>query len=186
LIDVGDVFRYLADVSLLWPGAIIAGALAAALGDRVGRRLAAPRWMGALLIFALGLIASATLTPSHEALRYGSVGSGTCDLGRVGLAPLAEIVALNDAGFNVLLYLPLGFALGSLPWRHSSARWWLFALALAPAVELMQLVVTPLDRACQSSDIVDNLTGLVVGAVAATALRSVGKRRRRHDEHGRA
>jgi VanZ like family len=184
LIDTPDVIRYLAEVSLLWPGVIISGALAAVLGDRLGRRVEAPRWTGALLIFALGLIASATLTPSYEALHFGAEGSGTCDLARVGLAPLSEILALNDAGFNVLLYLPLGVALGSLPSRRSSLVW-LLALGLAPAVELTQLLVTPLDRACQSSDIVDNLTGLVVGMLTARALRSVGTRWRRHDQPGR-
>jgi hypothetical protein len=172
-LNLRDVFHYLADVSLLLPGVIIAVALAGALGARLGRRLGAPRRVGALLIFALGLIASATLTPSHEALRYGAPGSGTCDLSRVGLAPLSEVLALHDAGFNVLLYLPLGVAVGLLPWRRSSAGWWLVALGLAPAVELAQLVVTPLDRACQSSDMIDNLTGLVIGAVAATVARSL-------------
>ena len=184
MIDFQDVFRYLADVSLLWPGVVITGALAGALGDRLGRRLTAPRWIGALLIFALGLIASATLTPSQEALRSGADGSGTCDLRRVGLAPLSEVLALNDAGFNALLYLPLGVALGSLPWRRSSAGWWLLALGLAPAVELTQLVATPLDRACQSSDIIDNLTGLVVGMLAARAMRSLGIRWPPPDEQG--
>ncbi|MEA2675534.1 MAG: hypothetical protein QOI92_2726 [Chloroflexota bacterium] len=186
MIDFENVVRYLTDVSLLWPGVVIAGVLAGAFGDRLGRRLAVPRWIGALLIFALGLIASATLTPSHEALRSGADGSGTCDLSRIALAPLSEILAFDDAGFNVLLYLPLGVAVGSLPWRRSSLGWWLLALGLAPAVELTQLVVTPLDRACQSSDVIDNLTGFVVGAVVATAVRSLGKRWRAPDEQGRS
>lgn len=185
MIGIRDVFDYLADVSLLWPGVAIAGILAVALGGRLGRRLTAPRWVGALLIFALGLIASATLTPSREALRFGVAGTGTCDLSRVGLAPLSAIFAPQDAGFNVLLYLPLGVALGSLPWRRSSAGWWLVAVGLAPAVELTQLVVTQLDRACQSSDVVDNLTGLVVGVVAARGLRSLGIGWPRPDRRGR-
>jgi VanZ family protein len=178
-LNLGEVFHYLADISLLLPGVIIAMALALLLGDRLGRRVAAPRWTGALLIFALGLIAAATLTPSAEALRSGALGSGTCDLSRVGLAPLSEILALKDAGFNVLLYLPLGVAVGSLPWRRSSVGWWLLALGLAPAIELAQLVVTPLDRACQSSDVIDNLTGLVLGAAAVTVLRILGMLRPR-------
>jgi VanZ family protein len=173
LIDFQAVFRYLADVSLLWPGVIISGTLAGAFGDRLGRRVGAPRWIGVLLILALGVIASATLTPSREALRFGADGSGTCDLTRIGLAPLSEVLALKDAGFNVLLYLPLGVAMGSLPRRRSTAGLWVLALGLAPAAELTQLLVTPLDRACQSSDVIDNLTGLVLGLAAATAIRSL-------------
>lgn len=184
MIDLENVFRYLAGVPLLWPGVVIAVALAGALGDRLGRRLKAPRSIGALFIFSLGLIASATLTPSPQALLSGADGSGTCDLRRFGLAPLSEILALHDAGFNVLLYLPLGVALGLLPWRRPTAGWWLLALGLAPAVELIQLVVTPLDRTCQSSDMIDNLTGLIVGTVAATAIRSLGQRSPSPSEQG--
>jgi hypothetical protein len=36
-------------------------------------------------------------------------------------------------------------------------------VALPFAIEGFQLVVTPLGRACQSADMVDNLTGLVLG-----------------------
>ena len=36
-------------------------------------------------------------------------------------------------------------------------------------IEAVQLVATPLGRVCQSGDVVDNLTGLVIGLVAAAA-----------------
>ena len=141
------------------------------LGARVGRRVGTGRVRGALLVFALGLILSATLTPSAEAIRNGAVGSGTCDLSRFGPPRLREILSLEDPGFNILLFLPLGFAIGSIPGRQ--VRFGLFAVALllSPAIELVQLLATGLDRACQSSDVFDNLTGLVaglaIGSVAA-------------------
>jgi hypothetical protein len=42
----------------------------------------------------------------------------------------------------------------------------LTAVALPFAIEATQLVVTSLDRACQSADVSDNLTGLALGVVA--------------------
>ena len=44
----------------------------------------------------------------------------------------------------------------------------LAAIALPFAIEAVQFAVTPLGRACQSADVVDNLTGLLVGLVAGT------------------
>ena len=42
-------------------------------------------------------------------------------------------------------------------------------------IEVGQLLITPLDRACQSADVFDNLTGLVLGfalgAIASATLR---------------
>ena len=43
------------------------------------------------------------------------------------------------------------------------------SLAFPPAIEAIQLVVTPLGRSVQSVDVVDNLTGLVVGLATAHA-----------------
>ena len=44
------------------------------------------------------------------------------------------------------------------------------ALALPFAIEATQLVVIPLGRACQGADVIDNLTGLVIGLMAGAVL----------------
>jgi hypothetical protein len=161
-----QIVQYLSDYALLWPGVLIT-----TVGrDRAGRpgrppapggdpgRLPAP--------VRLRLIASATLTPSRDALRFGAVGSGVCDLTRIGPVPLTDLLHFQDPAFNVALYVPLGIAIGMLPggWAR---RWLIVAgLLLAPAIELTQLLVRPLGRACQTSDMSDNVTGLLIGLVA--------------------
>jgi hypothetical protein len=123
-----------------------------------------------MLILGLGLIASATLTPSREALRFGAVGTGTCDLGRIGIASIRDLIDLRDPTFNVLLYVPLGLAIGLFPWSRSKVALALAGIALPFVIEAIQLVAIGLDRACQSADISDNLTGLVIGLVVGTVI----------------
>ena len=79
---------------------------------------------------------------------------------------MADLFHFQDPAFNVALYLPLGIAIGMLP--GGWARRWLIVvgLLLAPAIELTQLVVRPLGRACQTSDMSDNITGLLIGLLA--------------------
>jgi glycopeptide antibiotics resistance protein len=143
------------------------------VGGWVGRRVGSGRLIGMLLIVALGLIVSATLTPSREALRFGALGSGTCDLTRIRLAPLSEVLVLHDAGFNVLLYVPLGLVVGSMRPRWTGVGWFLAAGLLSPAIEAIQMLLRPLDRACQASDVIDNVTGFVIGVAFAVAIRMV-------------
>ena len=42
---------------------------------------------------------------------------------------------------------------------------------LPASIELIQLLVPPLGRECQSADVIDNLTGLVVGLAAGVVAR---------------
>jgi len=164
-VTIREIAEYLADFALFWPGVAISIAISLTLAGRVARRIGAARPTGALLVFSIGLIASATLTPSREALRFGLVGSGMCDLSRMGFAQIHDLLELDDPGFNVLLFIPLGMAIGLIPRSAIRLGLAVSALLLSPAIELVQLVVTPLDRACQSSDVFDNVTGLVVGLV---------------------
>lgn len=163
--NVGD---YFADVALLWPGALLAAILGLALAIPVARALGTWRWSAALLVFSLGLIAAATLTPSREALEVGEVSTGTCDFSRVRIATIAELLQLDDPGFNLLLFLPLGIAIGLIRRRRVRFALAVASIGLSPAIELIQLVAVQLDRACQTSDIFDNLTGLVLGFVIGT------------------
>jgi hypothetical protein len=127
-----------------------------------------------LLLLALGLIVSATLTPSREALRFGTIGRGTCDLGRIGVAPISDLLEFGDPLFNVLLFIPLGIAIGLLPSSIPKSVLVAGALALPFAIETIQLLATGLDRACQSADVSDNLTGLVIGLAVGIAARRLG------------
>jgi len=45
------------------------------------------------------------------------------------------------------------------------------AIALSFAIETTQLLVLWLDRACQSADVVDNLTGLAIGLAGGIVAR---------------
>ena len=173
-----QIVQYLSDYALLWPGVLITTVVAIVLGGPVARRLRTATPVGFLLLFGFGLIASATLTPSRDALRFGAVGSGVCDLTRIGPVPLADLLHFQDPAFNVALYLPLGIAIGMLPggWAR---RWLIVAgLLLAPAIELTQLLVRPLGRACQTSDMSDNITGLLIGLVRRLARRAGDRARR--------
>src|SRR4051794_26841225 len=168
--EIHNVIEYLSDFAWFWPGVAITIVVAVALAGRVARRLATSRLVGLLLLFGFGLIVSATLTPSREALRFGAVGTGTCDLSRFGPPTLGDILQLKDPAFNILLYVPLGAAVALLRGGRPRRTLLLIAILMPAAIELTQLEVRPLGRACQGSDIFDNLTGLFVGLIAGWAI----------------
>jgi uncharacterized membrane protein (Fun14 family) len=166
-----DFREYLADFAWFWPGIGISIVLGIVLSARVGPALRVSRAVATVLLLAVGLIASATLTPSREALRFGAIGRGTCDLGRIGFAPISDLLEFGDPLFNVLLFVPLGIAIGFLPSSTPKAVLVASALAFPFAIETIQLLATGLDRACQSADVSDNLTGLVIGLAVGIAAR---------------
>ncbi len=67
-------------------------------------------------------------------------------------------------------FIPLGFAIALVPRSCRKAVVLAAAVALPFVIETTQLVVVALDRACQSADVVDNLTGLLVGLVAGAVV----------------
>ena len=150
----------------LLPGIAIAFVVSIALSGAVARALHVHRLLAWLLIMSLAVIASATLTPQWEALAFGAQGSSTCNLSRFGLAPLDELLAVNETSLNVLLLIPLGVAIALLPSSRTKVVLVVVAIALPFAIETTQLLVPVLDRGCESADVIDNLTGLVIGFVA--------------------
>jgi VanZ family protein len=158
------------------PGVALGALVGALAAPAVARGLRSGRGVAWLLVFGLGMIVAATLTPLDDPLAEPSSLLRTCDLGRIGLAPLDELVTINDTSLNVALFIPLGIALGLLP--GSGRKWAVVAAAiLLPfAIETLQLLAPFLSRGCQSADVVDNLTGLVVGMVAATGARWLSAR----------
>ena len=153
------------------PGVVIWVAVALVAGGRVGRALGVRRAVAFALIASLGIILSATLTPLRGALAFGTVGSGSCDLSRVGFAPLRDLLRPNEASLNVLMFVPLGVSIGLLPRSRLKVAIVVAAIVLPFAIETTQLLVLWLDRACQSADVVDNLTGLAIGLGGGVAVR---------------
>ena len=147
----------------LVPGIALAGVVSVVASGRVGRWLGVRRTVGGGLILGLGMILAGTLTPMRSALDHGTVGSAKCDLTRMGLASPADLLEFYDAGLNILLFIPLGFAIGLAPRSRRKAALVVGAVALPFAIEATQLLVPWLDRACESADVFDNLTGLAIG-----------------------
>src|SRR5205814_741788 len=128
----------------------LVGSIAVSLiaSDRLARFLAVGRTVAAATLMSLGIILSATLTPSREALQQSALGSRTCDLSRI-VPALGDLGWLNDASLNVLLFLPLGLSLGVLPGSRPKTVLIVSAVGLPFAIEAIQLVVPALDRKCQ-------------------------------------
>ena len=161
------------------PAAVLSLLIATVLAGRVGRSLMTSTSVAWLLVVSLGWIVAATLTPSRLALEYGATSHLSCDLSRVMLLPLRGYLRFDDPGLNVLLFMPLGFAVGLLPRNRWKIGILVVAILLSPAIETTQLLVPALDRACQTADVVDNLTGLALGLVAGNAIGLVGRWARR-------
>jgi hypothetical protein len=157
-----DVVRSLRDYPGFFPGLLLAGACALLFSRRLGARIGARRAIAAGLILSVGLIAAATLTPGVDP-PHGGPG---CDLSRIRLAPFREVSSLGEVSLNILLFVPLGILLGLLDRSRAKLVLIAAAIALPIAIESLQLVVAPLERACQSADVVDNLTGLGIGLAA--------------------
>lgn len=170
-------FEGLGDYVGFLPGAALSAFVAAVLAGRVGRSLDVSQVTAWLLMVSIGVVLSATVTPSREALDYGASGVVACDLGRVGLARWREYLSVGTTSLNVLLFVPLGALLGWLPSSRRRTSLVLAAVVLPFAIELLQLAVAGLGRACQSADVVDNLlglaAGLALGVIAGLAVRGV-------------
>ena len=155
--------RHASVLPWLLPGAAIALVVSVAVSGAVGRALRVRRPVAWVMVLSLGVILAATMTPQWEALAFGAQGSPSCDFSRIGLAPLRELLRFDDTSLNVLMFIPLGATIALVPSSGRKAAIVVAALALPFAIETTQLLLPALDRACESADVVDNLTGLVVG-----------------------
>ena len=159
----------------LLPGLLASMVVGVAVSGWLGQRIGTGRAGAWALFVGFGLVVAATLTPLRDGLELGT-SIGTCDFSRVGLASLDQLLHIGDTSLNVLLFMPLGFALGLIP--RSRRRNVLVVLAiLSPfAIETTQLLVPVLGRGCQSADVFDNLSGLVIGGVIGVGARILGSR----------
>jgi len=159
--------------------AAVAGLLALAVGLAVGRRLgplAGFAWFG--LLWSLTVIGIVTLVPAQNGLGYipADQHATSCSWDIGGPAPGGFwIFGGGQQLLNTLLFVPAGcfLVLVSARWRGG---WVLVPLGLAAlaayslAIEEIQLHVARIDRACDVTDIVDNVTGAAIGVVLGLLL----------------
>ncbi|WP_156752089.1 VanZ family protein [Mycobacterium sp. ACS1612] len=150
---------------------------AVAVAGRVARRLRTENWIAFLLIMSVGGVLAATITPLAGGFRGRPPPPGRCDFGRIGLAPLSHYLQFGETGLNVILFVPLGLAVGLLGRSPATARVLVAVLALPLAIEVIQSLAPMLGRGCQSRDVIDNLLGLGIG-LALGVLLSVFRARR--------
>jgi glycopeptide antibiotics resistance protein len=150
---------------------VIVFAIALVLCGWFARRLGTSRVVAWLLLAATLVILAATLMPSRAALEPGVAGPLTCDLSRIGPASVATYLLVDDQALNVLLFIPLGVLIGQLERRQYRGRLMVAAAMLPLGIEIIQALVTPLERACEGGDVFDNLAGLLVGLVIGAAWR---------------
>lgn len=163
--DVTNITWFLPGIAL----SLIVGVL---LARFVARRLGSSPILAGALVVSAGVILAATVTPISES--ETPLGAArTCDLSETRLISLAELATLDDRSLNVILFVPLGVIIGFLP--TTRGRWPIIAAAvLLPfAIESFQLVAPGLNRGCEGSDVVDNLTGLGLGFIAGLGMKRI-------------
>ncbi len=133
---------------------------------RVGAWLRIHRLLAAFLLFSLGIILVGTLTPIAADEMVPPELRDTCDFSRTSRATPADLACAGDVVINILMFIPLGFAIGTLSWTWRKVAVIVAAIALPFAIESVQLLVLQLGRGCQAADVVDNLTGLLIGVFA--------------------
>ncbi len=158
---------------------VVCGLLALALARRVGAVAAAS--LAALLwsLVVIGLITLLPATGPVDVVPAADRLTGcSWDLG--GPAPDAFwIFSGGQRLLNTVVFVPPGALL-----VVAAARWGWTAFATVPvglallaaysvAIEWVQLEAARLDRACDVTDIVDNVTGAGLGVVVGTALAAV-------------
>jgi hypothetical protein len=159
--------------------AVVAGLLCAVVGLAAGRRLgplAGFAWFG--LLWSIAVIAIVTLVPAQNGLGYvpADQHATSCSWDIGGPSPDGFwIFRGGQQLLNTLLFVPAGMFLVLVlaRWR---AGWVLVPLGLgllaaySLAIEYTQLQVARIDRACDVTDIIDNVTGAAIGVAIGLLL----------------
>lgn len=149
-------------VPLFLPGVALGLCIAFVTARAIAGRLSCAPLAAWLLVVSTGVILSATVTPIADALLDGVRSSGACGIDRGGWAPPSTYLRLTEESMNVLLFVPLGMAVGLVGGR-AGRRLAICGLALPFVIEATQALVPALGRSCEASDLVDNPTGFVIG-----------------------
>jgi VanZ like family len=159
--------------------AAAAALVALVVGLAVGRRmgpLAGFAWFG--LVWAVAVIGIVTLIPAVNGLGYvpADQHATTCSWDIGGPSPDGFwIFGGGQQLLNAVLFVPAGFFLVLTLGRWRAGRMLipigLVALAAySLGIEETQLHVARIDRACDVTDIIDNVTGATIGVALGLAL----------------
>ena len=166
-------------IGVMLLGAVLSGACFALLALLLTRRLGAvTAWAIAGFLWSLVVIALVTLLPTDPDVGIVAAEdhatSCSTDLG--GPAPDGFwIFAGGQRLLNTLLFIPSGalLVLGASRWRIG---WLLVPLGLlglaaySVVIELIQLELARIDRACDVTDVVDNFSGALLGVAIGVVL----------------
>ncbi len=162
-------------LALIAAAGVVFAALATALSRRFGWQWSV---LVGLLLWSIVVIGVLTLIPANGApgvvSAEGRLTSCSWDIG--GPAPDGFwILPGGQRMLNALVFVPAGALLVLVAARWRSA--WLtvpLGLALLAAysllIEYTQLAAARIDRACDVTDIIDNVTGAVIGVLIGIAL----------------
>jgi len=158
----------MADQSALpWvlPGTLIFAMIGVLVSRPLARRVGTHPLVAWLLVVSASAIVFATLAPLYGVFEPSATGPGRCDLSNLSIIPFRELRRHDDRALNILLFIPLGIAVGLLPRSRWKALLVLASIAAPFVIETTQLLVPALNRGCQGIDVIDNLTGLIIGLV---------------------
>lgn len=179
-------------------GVMLLGVVAAAIAcGLLGLALLRPLgWVSAASIagflWAVAVIGLVTLVPTsaHTGIVPAETRMTTCSWDIGGPAPDGFwIFESGQRTLNTVLFVPAG-ALLVLAVARRRAGWLLAPLGLlglagySALIEKTQLELARIDRACDVTDIIDNTTGAVVGAVIGLCLLPVLQPWRHRAQHG--
>lgn len=178
-------------VEVMLLGAVLSGLLCLGLAAVLRRRLG---WVGAGalagLLWSVAVIACVTLIPANGAPGIVSAEGRltTCSWDIGGPAPDGFwIFSGGQRLLNTVIFVPSGALL-----VVAAARWRALAFLTVPvglallaaysvAIEKIQLELARIDRACDVTDIVDNVTGAALGVLLGLGLALVLRPWRRHN-----
>lgn len=159
----------------------VAAVLCLLLGLALRRPLGPTAWTVAGLVWSLAAIAVVTLIPAQGApgVVLADERLPTCSWDLGGPAPEGFwIFSGGQRLLNTVVFAPSGALLVLVAARWRSA--WIMVpgglaglAAYSAAIEWIQLQLARLDRACDITDVVDNVTGALLGAVLGVGLAMV-------------
>ena len=166
-------------VEAMLAGAFLSGLVCLVITLALQRRTGVVwAWSLGGLLWSLAVIALVTLLPADGATEvvYADERMGSCSFDLGGPAPEGFwIFSGGQRLLNVLVFVPSGALLVVVAarWRSGWVTVPIGLLALAAysvAIEWTQLELARIDRACDVTDVVDNVTGAALGVAAGLVL----------------